>query len=68
MESYSKLYGAKIIACERTREAVSNQYHIREIDMIVKKNDLEPTAIYEIMAASGGEHNHDMMSVIDLFI
>jgi adenylate cyclase len=64
MENIAKIYGATIVACNRTKEAVKDQYHIRELDIVTKPEFPKPVTIYEIVASSSENYSHDMMSVL----
>jgi class 3 adenylate cyclase len=63
MESIANVYGATIVACNATREVIKDLYHIREVDLVSKREFSSPTTIHEIVSSSGNS-DHDTMSTI----
>lgn len=63
MSYLATVYGANIVVCDSTREVIKEYYHIREVDVVTRRDIKENITISEVMSISGSEHNHDMMSV-----
>jgi adenylate cyclase len=59
----AKVYGAGILVDHNTKDMIKDSYHIRELD-VVNKHHHHGLALYEIMACTNSEPNHDMMTTI----
>lgn len=63
MEKIAQLYGAGIIVSKKTYDIIKNAYHIREVDIVSQISSSTPLTINEVVARSGLDPHHDLMSV-----
>ncbi len=50
LEGANKNYGTRAMLSERTRELISRDIHVRELDLVRVKGKSEPTRIFEVLA------------------
>jgi adenylate cyclase len=49
LESSCKTYGTCLVISEFTRNALHNNYRLREVDRVIVKGKTEPVALFEVM-------------------
>ncbi|KAL5038714.1 hypothetical protein BDV3_001937 [Batrachochytrium dendrobatidis] len=67
LQEIGKLYGVMIMTSESTRQEVMDQFHSREIDATVLQGINSPITLYEIMASSDHDLQHDVMTTLICF-
>nr|KAJ3422883.1 hypothetical protein HK105_005831 [Polyrhizophydium stewartii] len=67
LEETAKLYGTPIMTCESSREDVKELFHAREIDITTLRGVSSPMTLYEIMASSDHDLQHDVMTTLICF-
>lgn len=53
LESLNKQYGTSILASERIREAVQNEFEFRRLDRVAVKGKKRPIVIFELLGLAG---------------
>ena len=67
LESSCKTYGASLIISEFTKESLSLDFKMREIDKVVVKGKTEPVAIFEVLEQYDEDTFPNVSEVIQVF-
>ncbi|KAH6587857.1 hypothetical protein BASA50_011048 [Batrachochytrium salamandrivorans] len=67
LEEIALVYGVSIMSCEITRADIKDRFHTREIDIAAIRGIRNTIPLFEIMASSDHDLNHDVMTTLICF-
>ena len=63
LEKIAKVYGTCMMVDEITREEIREKFHVREIDITTMRGRSKHITLYEVIANSKTDLQHDFMTV-----
>ncbi|KAI8925193.1 hypothetical protein BC831DRAFT_436089 [Entophlyctis helioformis] len=67
LEEIAKVYGTALMTTDTCREEVKELFHAREVDITTIRGFSSPMTIYEVMASSDHDLQHDVMTTLICF-